>query len=133
MPDDIRLPIIEEEAHVLKRATEVEHVTVRTVPEQEQVVVRDEVRREQVEIRRVTIEREVERAPAIREEDGVTIIPVLEERLVVEKRLFLVEEVHVVRTAQAETVELPTMLRRTRVDVERTDLTKSQEDVHGRT
>lgn len=133
MPDDIRLPIIEEEAHVLKRTTEVEHVTVRTVPEQEQVVVRDEVRREQVEIRRVTIEREVERAPAIREEDGVTIIPVLEERLVVEKRLFLVEEVHVVRTAQAETVELPTMLRRTRVDVERTDLTKSQEDVHGRT
>ena len=133
MPDDIRLPIIEEEAHVLKRATDVEHVTVRTMPEQEDVVVRDEVRREHVEIRRVAIEREVERAPAIREENGVTIIPVLEERLVVEKRLFLVEEVHVVRTAQAETVELPTTLRRTRVDVERTDLTKSQEDVHGRT
>ncbi|WP_366522249.1 YsnF/AvaK domain-containing protein [uncultured Sphingomonas sp.] len=133
MPNDIRLPIIEEEAHVLKRATDVEHVTVRTVPEQEQVVVRDEVRREHVEVRRVAIEREVDRAPAVREENGVTIIPVLEERLVVEKRLFLVEEVHVFRSAHAEAVELPATLRRTRVDVERTDLTKPEEDVHGRT
>ena len=133
MPDDIRLPIIEEEAHVTKRATDVEHVTVRTVPEQEQVVVRDEVRREHVEIRRVAVEREVDRAPAVREENGVTIIPVIEERLIVEKRLFLVEEVHVFRSAQAEAVELPTTLRRTRIEVDRTDLTKTQEDVHGRT
>lgn len=133
MPDDIRLPVIEEEAHVLKRATEIEHVTVRTVPEQEQIVVRDEVRREHVEIKRVAVEREVDRAPDVREEDGVTIIPVLEERLVVEKRLFLVEEIHVSRSTLAEAVELPTTLRRTRVDVDRIDLTKTQEDVHGRT
>lgn len=133
MPDDIRLPIIEEEAHVTKRPTDVEHVTVRTVPEQEQVVVRDEIWREHVEIRRVAVEREVDRAPAVREENGVTIIPVVEERLVVEKRLFLVEEVHVFRSAQAEAVELPTTLRRTRIEVDRTDLTKTQEDVHGRT
>lgn len=133
MPDDIRLPIVEEEAHVLKRATDIEHVTVRTLPEQEQVVVRDEVRREHVEIKRVAVEREVDRAPDVREEDGVTIIPVLEERLVVEKRLFLVEEIHVFRSAHTEAVELPTTLRRTRVDVDRTDLTKTQEDVHGRT
>ena len=133
MPDDIRLPIIEEEAHVTKRAADVEHVTVRTVPEQEQVVVRDEIWREHVEIRRVAVEREVDRAPAVREENGVTIIPVIEERLVVEKRLFLVEEVHVFRSAQAEAVELPTTLRRTRIEVDRTDLTKTQEDVHGRT
>ena len=57
----------------------------------------------------------------------------IEERLVVEKRLFLVEEVHIFRSAVAEAVELPTTLRRTRVDVDRTDLTKTQEDVHGRT
>ena len=133
MPDDIRLPIVEEEAHVLKRATDIEHVTVRTVPEQEQVVVRDEVRREHVEIKRVAVEREVDRAPDVREEDGVTIIPVIEERLVVEKRLFLVEEIHVYRSAHAEAVELPTTLRRTRVDVDRIDLTETQEDVHGRT
>ena len=116
-----------------KRTVDTEHVRITTSVAAEQVVVRDTVARGEVEIRHVVIGREVSHAPAIREEDGVTIIPIIEERLVVEKRLFLIEEIHVVRTNRTEAITLPTTLRRTRIDIDRTDLTNMPDDVHGRT
>jgi stress response protein YsnF len=122
MSDDLTIPIVEEEATILKRSVETERVSVRTLSEEEQVLVHDEVRREHVEITRVPKDEEVAEAPAIRTEGDVTIVPVLEERLVVEKRLFLVEELHLRRAVEHQAVELPTTLRRTRVEIEREDL-----------
>lgn len=58
--------------------------------------------------------------PVTRTEDGVTIVPVLEERLVIEKRLYLVEEIHLRLTEDAQTVTLPVSLRKMRVDISRT-------------
>ena len=59
--------------------------------------------------------------PRIHEEDGVLVIPVLEEVVVLEKRLMLREVVRVtkrqVATAESETVTL----RREVVDVERVE------------
>ncbi|RYF03720.1 MAG: DUF2382 domain-containing protein [Oxalobacteraceae bacterium] len=122
MSDDLRIPIVEEEATILKRSVDTERVTVRTASDERQVVVRDEVRREHVEVTRVPKDEEVAEAPAVRIEGDVTIVPVLEERLTVQKRLFLVEELHLRRTVDHQPVELPTALRRTRVDVEREDI-----------
>lgn len=122
MSDDLHIPIIQEEAHVTKRAVEIEHVRVHTSLAEETVVVSDELRREHVEVTRIPVDREVAEAPPIRTEGDVTIVPVLEERLVVEKRLFLVEELHLRRTSVNERVELPTTLRRTHVEVERTQV-----------
>jgi stress response protein YsnF len=65
---------------------------------------------------------ELAQAPAIRTEGDVTIVPVFEERLVVEKRLFLIEEVHLRRVASVEQVALPTTLRRMNVEVTRDTL-----------
>ena len=121
------VPIVQEEAFLTKQLVETEQVRVRTSVEAEHVLVRDTVSREQIQVTHVAVDREVAVAPQVREENGVTIIPVLEERLVVEKRLFLVEEIHVRRTAAVEPVTLPTTLRRTRVDIEREDLTDKQE------
>lgn len=59
--------------------------------------------------------------PQSRTEDGVTIVPVLEERLVVEKRLFLVEEIHLRQTEQQEVVTIPVTLRKGRIDITRTE------------
>jgi len=128
MPDELRIPIIEEEAHVIRRATEIERVTVHIGAEEEQVFLRDELRHEQVEVVRVPVGRQVAEAPPVRTEGDLTIVPVLEERLVVEKRLFLVEELHLRRTVVTENVELPTTLRRTRVDVERQTLNEGEND-----
>ena len=118
-PGETRVPIIEEEASVTKRKVGLEHVTVRTVAEEHQVVVHEAVRREHVEVVRIPVNLEVAEAPPVRTEGDVTIVPVVEERLVVEKRLFLVEELHLTRTTTTEQIELPTTLRRMRAEVER--------------
>lgn len=127
MSDDLHIPVIQEEAHIEKRARMAEHVSVRTSSDAEQVVLRDELRLEHVEVTRLPIDRVVAEAPPIRTEGDVTIIPVLEERLFVEKRLVLLAEVHVRRTTRAEPVAVPATIRRTRVDVERTTVDQ-QED-----
>ncbi len=128
-PEGERIPVIQEEAHVTKREVEIEQVQVRTSFEQETVTVRDTVSRHHVEIRRLPVEREVAIAPPIREEDGITIVPVLEERLVVEKRLFLVEEIHLVRRQSTEEVALLVELRRPVVDVDRSSDNNQEENV----
>ena len=58
--------------------------------------------RERVEIERRPIGRAVEQAPAIREEGEVLIIPVMEEALVVERRLVLKEEIRIRRIRETE-------------------------------
>lgn len=126
-PGETRIPVVEEEARVIKRAARTERVTVHTVPEEEQVVLRDRVRRDHVEVTRIPVGREVAEAPPIRTQGDVTVVPVLEERLVVEKRLFLVEELHLRRTTGTEPVEIPTTVRRMRVDIDRTHVDQQEE------
>jgi stress response protein YsnF len=122
MSDDLIIPVIEERAHVTKRVSDIERVRVSTTPVSEEVVVRDALRQQHVEVTRIPIGREVAEAPLTRTEGDTTIVPVIEERLVVEKRLFLVEEVHLRVRTRIENIEMPTTLRRTRVDVERNPL-----------
>jgi uncharacterized protein (TIGR02271 family) len=55
-----------------------------------------------VSVERVPIGRTVTAMPAIREEGDTTILPVVEEVIVVERRLILKEEVHVRRIQVAE-------------------------------
>jgi stress response protein YsnF len=61
----------------------------------------------------------VETAPAIRTEGDVTILPIVEEVLVVEKRLVLKEELHIRRRVGSEAIEVPVTLRKQRAIVER--------------
>ena len=67
------------------------------------------------------VDRVIETAPAVREEDGVTIIPVVEEQLVVTKRLVLKEEIHLrkVRTTTRATEDVT--VRKQRAEVVRLD------------
>jgi stress response protein YsnF len=67
----------------------------------------------------VPIDRVVDVAPAVRTENDVTIVPVVEEVLVVEKRLVLKEELHIRRKAETKPVEVPVTLRKQRAVVER--------------
>lgn len=57
--------------------------------------------------------------PGIRLEGDTTIIPVVEEQLVVEKRLVLVEEIHVVRRTGTMVQNIPVALRSERAEIER--------------
>lgn len=129
MSDDVeRIPVIEEEARIAKRVADVERVSVRVVPEAEEVIVRERLAHDEVEIERVPVGREVTAVPPVRTEGEVTVVPVVEERLVVEKRLVLVEEVHLRRRVAVEDVTVPATLRRTRVEVSRERLDGEEKD-----
>jgi stress response protein YsnF len=127
MSGEIRVPIVEEEAHLIKHEIALEHVNVRTSSEEEDVIVRNVISRERLDITHVPKDEEVAQAPSIRVEGDITIVPVVEERLVVEKRLFLVEEVHLRRIEQPEEIAVPATLRRTRVEIERDNLSSTGE------
>jgi uncharacterized protein (TIGR02271 family) len=120
--ESVIIPVIEETARIDKRVVETGRVRVQTRTETSEQVLRETLRGDAVEVTRVPIDRviaEGEAAPTVRTENGVTIIPVLEELLVVEKRLVLKEEVHISRTTSDEDVEVPVTLRQQHAVVER--------------
>lgn len=118
----ISIPVIEETARIDKRMVETGRVQVQTRTETSEEVLHETLRSDAVSVTRVPIDQviaEGEVAPVTRTENGVTIIPVLEEVLVVEKRLVLKEEVHIRQTTSGEAVEVPVTLRRQHAVVER--------------
>lgn len=74
---------------------------------------------ENVLIERVPIGREVESPPQMRRDRDTLIIPVVEEVLVVERRLVLKEEIHVHKVRRVNRVEEPVSVKKTRAIVER--------------
>ena len=118
----IVLPVMREELHVGVRQVDTGsgvriHKTVSEQAHQvEQALLRDAV-----EVKRVPIDRIVplSEAPVARQEGDTFIVPVLEEILVVEKRLRIKEEVHITRTARQEQYADTVVLRTENVSVER--------------
>jgi uncharacterized protein (TIGR02271 family) len=114
-----RIPLIEEQLRVGKRLVETGRVRIKTVVDESRVMVREDLQREEVEVVRVPVDRQIDAVPQVRTENDVMIVPVVEEVLVVEKRLILVEELHIHRRRTVDHVEEPVVLRRTRAEVER--------------
>lgn len=116
---EVVLPLVEEQLTVDKRLRETGRVRLHKVVETRQETIDQLLLREEVEIERVPIGEYVDAPVAIRQEGDVTVIPVLEEVLVVEKRLRLREELRVTkRQAEVRDVREVT-LRSERVEVER--------------
>lgn len=113
------IPITEEELHLDKRTVTTGKVRVQTSVDVETELVKTTLDGEAVEVTRVPVDRIVDRAPEVRTENDVTIIPVLEEVLVVEKRLVLKEELHIHRRRTVENVEVPVELRKQHATIER--------------
>jgi uncharacterized protein (TIGR02271 family) len=115
------VPLPEERLAVGRRVVETGRVRVRLSTATEDAVVRETLRGERVEVERLPVGRAVTAAPAVREEDNgaVLVVPVLEEVLVVERRLVLKEELRIRRVATAETIEQTVALRRQAATVER--------------
>ena len=115
------IPVLAETVSVTKRRRLTGAVRVSTRTETVQAVAEAELGRYRVEVTRVPVERVVSEAPAARAEGDTTIIPVVEERLVVVKQLVLVEELHVRHILDRETVTEPVTLRRQHAVVQRLD------------
>jgi uncharacterized protein (TIGR02271 family) len=116
---DQTIELAEEELRIGKREVERGRVVVRTRVEERDEIAEAALRQEDVTVERVPIGRPVEAAPQVREEDGVLIVPVLEERLVVTTELVLKEEIRITKKSRTEMVREPVRLRSERVEVER--------------
>ena len=77
------------------------------------------VRTEAIEVERVPVGRWIDAPVEVRREGDTTVYPVVEEVLVVEKRLRLVEEVRVTRRQATQHVQERVGLRREEIVVER--------------
>lgn len=109
----IVIPVIQEDVVIDKKVVETGKVRIlKTVTEQQETIDIPLVQ-EDINIERIPINQYVEAAPpGVRYEGEVTIIAVVKEVLVVEKRLLLVEEVRVtknkVQTNETQEVSLRT-------------------------
>jgi uncharacterized protein (TIGR02271 family) len=113
------IPLIEERLQVGKRQVESGRVKVRVAVDTREEIVPAELRHDEVEIRRVPRNVAVTELPAVRFEGETTVIPVVEEQLVVEKRLVLVEEIHVQRRTKTVVEGIPVVMRSERAEIER--------------
>lgn len=116
------VPVIEERLRVEKRLEETGTVRIsKQVTEYEQPVT-IALLKEEIHVERVAINQLIDSPPpALRYEGETMIIPVLKEVAVVEKRLMLVEELHIVKRQNQMQETQQVKLRKEDVKVERTN------------
>lgn len=118
-PAETVIPLLEEHLRLSKRLREVGRVRVSVTTGTETRRIEETLRSKLVEVERVPVGRTVAEAPPVREEGDTLVIPVLEEVLVVERRLVLREEVRLrLRVEERRHAEEVT-LRRQRATIER--------------
>ncbi|MFW5972631.1 MAG: YsnF/AvaK domain-containing protein [Bacteroidota bacterium] len=113
------IPIVEESLRARKEVQETGRVRISKRTETHTETIDEPLLRENVEVRRIPVDRVVDGPVEIRREGDVTIIPVMEERLVVQKQLVLKEELHVERRASTHHDPQHVDVRRERVTVQR--------------
>ena len=114
------IPVVEERLEVSRERVETGRVRISKSVEAREVVVDDPLKRESVRVEHVPINQVVTGAvPQVREEGDVTVIPILEERVVTRTELVLVEEVRIHRDHSEYHDPQRVTLRKEVVSVER--------------
>jgi uncharacterized protein (TIGR02271 family) len=113
------VPVVHEQVVVGKRTVETGCLRVnKTVREEEQVIDPPLLRTDAV-VEHVPINRPIQSIPPIRRDGPTTIVPVVEEVLVVEKRLVLREELHITQRTSEYHNPQRVVLRHEEVNLQR--------------
>ena len=118
------IPLVEERLSVAKRQVESGRVKVRVSVEEHEEVVTEQLLHDELEVERVPRNIRVSEIPHVRLEGNTTIVPVVEEVLVVEKALMLVEEIHICRRSVPEEAQIPMSIRTEKATIERDPATE---------
>jgi len=117
---DLTVPVLEEHAYLDKHVVTTGRVRVVTHSDNVERIAEANLQGEEVDVTRVPIGLPVTgELPQVRTEGAVTVVPVFEEVLFVEKRLMLKEELHIRRRATVEHVAIPVTLRQQTAEIER--------------
>ena len=92
-----RIPLQAEAVAISRQSVPGATVRVETVTKEREHEVVETVFKESVEIERFSIGREIAAPPEVTQNGDVTIIPVVEEVVIVTRKFFLKEEIHVKR------------------------------------
>jgi uncharacterized protein (TIGR02271 family) len=114
------LRLLAEEATVSRESIETGRVRVVKVTRTRDQLIDEVLARTSVEVNRVPIGRLIDTMPAIKEEGDFTIVPIVEETFVVERRLMLKEELHIRRVQTTERHQQTVKLRYQTAEVTRT-------------
>ncbi|MCF0054114.1 YsnF/AvaK domain-containing protein [Dyadobacter sp. LJ53] len=115
-----KIPVIREHLTVSTERIETGQVLISKEIMEEETSVNVAVSREEVLIERKEINEYVQTPPpAVRQEGDVTIISVVKEVLVTEKRLMLVEEVHITKRLYQDEKAVTETLRTEKVNISR--------------
>lgn len=115
--EKIVIPVVEEQAFINKQVVETGKVRISKRVSQHEELIDEPLLREEVTVERIPINQYVDQTPQVRQEGDIMIIPVVQEQIVMQKRLVLVEELRVrkqiIETHQPQSVTL----RKETVDV----------------
>lgn len=114
----VSLNVFEEQAQVDKKV--IEKGTVRIVKKvnTEDETINVDLKTEEIKVERITVNKYVDAPPSVRYEGNTTIIPVIKEVAVVEKKLLLVEEIYITKTINITGEEKIIPLRKEEIIVE---------------
>lgn len=119
--DEAVILLASEEVSITKREVVKGRVRIHVLTDSVEEQLQTDLINEDVEIRHVPVNRYIEPGedrPLTRTEGDTVIIPVIEEVAVIEKRLLIREELHIIRHATSNHAEIPVTLRRQRAVVE---------------
>ncbi len=119
-PSQLVVPLHAEQLDAARLKRETGRVKISTVTKLREQPVDEMLAEEHAHIERVAVGAIVDAMPDIRQEGEVTIIPVVEEVLVVEKRLFLKQEIRVTRVRTSARHQETVVLRQQEAVVQRT-------------
>ncbi|WP_169308866.1 YsnF/AvaK domain-containing protein [Paracoccus gahaiensis] len=119
--DDAVLPVMEERLTITKDRRMTGRVRVSTSTETIDSTLPVELSGTEVHVVRVPIDRRIDEVPEITTSGELTIIPVVEERMVMTRELYLREEIHIRRIDFQDTQEVPVSVRRQTAHVEHLD------------
>ena len=126
--DKAKLQLFAEELSVIKEKVETGRVRVSTRTHEREAAVDEDLTRERVEIETIPINLRIDSVPEVRQEGDTTIIPVVEEQLVVERRLMLKEEVRIKRVRLTERHQEKVKLRYQEAVVTRQVVTRQKDE-----
>lgn len=116
--DKVVVPVIEETAEISKRVVQRGTVRVSKVVSEREEIVPASLAQDEIEIEHIARDQYLDKPAETRREGDTLIIPVMEEVLVVEKRLVLREEIHIRRRTKNVSTEERVKLRREEVRVD---------------
>ena len=119
-PVETVVPLHEEDISVEKSKVE-QDVRVRVHTVHHDHLIDEALTRERVEVERVAVGRPIDAVPPVREEGDTTVISVVEEVLVLERRLVLKEEIRLRRVRTTEQHRETVMLREQQAVIERSE------------